>query len=131
MTTLNAGSRETQILAPGTILTATASAAGAGIVRRFSAGTRDSLENRAISAGGSVRVGPYLEAAEIGVECSAGTVTWSTALPVAQEAAIQALVSEAWMSPALQALIGVHPTRIFHDDEPLLIDDEPIFHTPD
>ena len=46
-------------------------------------------------------------------------------------AALQSLVSEAWMPPALQALIGVHPTRIFHDDEPLLIDDEPIFHTPD
>lgn len=46
-------------------------------------------------------------------------------------AAVQSLVSEDWMSPALQALIGAHPTRIFHDDEPLLIDDEAIFHTPD
>ena len=39
--------------------------------------------------------------------------------------------AESWMSEAIAALIGVGPTRIYHDDEPLLIDDEPIFHTPD
>ena len=39
--------------------------------------------------------------------------------------------AEPWMAASLFALIGAHPTRIFHDDEPLLIDDEPIFHTPD
>lgn len=46
----------------------------------------------------------------------------------AEYPAVQALVSEAWMSPALQALIGIAPTRIYLDSTPLLLDNSPIFN---
>lgn len=42
--------------------------------------------------------------------------------------AVQSLVSEAWMSPALQALLGYAPTRIYLDETPLWLDNSPIFN---
>lgn len=49
-------------------------------------------------------------------------------LPEAAAAAARALVSEAWMSPALQALLGYAPTRIYLDETPLWLDNSPIFN---
>jgi hypothetical protein len=39
---------------------------------------------------------------------------------------LQALVSEAWMSGAILALIGYGPTRVYLDSQPLWLDDGPI-----
>ena len=44
----------------------------------------------------------------------------------AQQAAIIALVSEAWMSDAILALIGYHPTRVYLDSQPLWLDNSPV-----
>lgn len=40
--------------------------------------------------------------------------------------ALNALVSEAWMSGAINALIGFHPTRVYLDSQPLWLDNSPI-----
>ena len=44
----------------------------------------------------------------------------------AEYPAVQALVSEAWMSGAILALIGYAPTRVYLDSQPLWLDDGPI-----
>lgn len=41
-------------------------------------------------------------------------------------AAIRSLVSEAWMSDAILALIGYHPTRVYLDSQPLWLDNSPV-----
>jgi hypothetical protein len=47
-------------------------------------------------------------------------------LTQAQQVATQALVSEAWMSDAILALIGFHPSRVYLDSQPLWLDNSPV-----
>lgn len=91
---------------------------------------------------GDVTFGPYSRACTVNVVAGAVAVRYFVAaaadafVPAAGGGAVgplsvdaaQALVSEAWMSPALQALIGIAPTRIYLDSTPLLLDNSPIFN---
>lgn len=40
---------------------------------------------------------------------------------------VRGAVSEAWMSDAINALIGFHPTRVYLNAKPMLLGDKPIF----
>lgn len=103
MSTLRAGDREFHTLAIGQVLTATAAAASAGVVRQYPQSSMDALQPATvISAGATVTVGPFTGSVVLGVECSAGTVAWSAGVPAPasdwsgpQTAAGQALVSDA------------------------------------
>lgn len=86
MSTLRAGDSEFHTLPTGHVLTATASAAGAGSVREYPNSGFDSVEPAtAIGAGASVSIGPFTGAVRLGVACSAGSVEWSASIPAPSE----------------------------------------------
>lgn len=47
-------------------------------------------------------------------------------LDKAQNQTLSSLMSEAWMSDAILALIGYHPTRVYLDSQPLWLDNSPV-----
>ena len=101
MTTIRAGDREFHTLPTGHVLTATAAAASAGLVRQYPASGFDAVSATAIGAGGTATIGPFTGSVRLGVECSAGTVTWAAGEPdasrdlaAAEVGGLQALVSK-------------------------------------
>lgn len=61
-----------------------------------------------------------------GIRSGRSTGAEGRMLSAATADAVQSLVSEAWMSGAILALIGYAPTRVYLGSQPLWLDDGPI-----
>ena len=80
MTILRAGDREFHNLPAGQVLTVVASAASAGLVRRYPADSGfAAIEVTPVGAGATVNVGPFTGTVRLGVECTTGVVDWAAA----------------------------------------------------
>lgn len=127
--TIYGGKVGSELLPAGHVLTVTLDAGAGAQVQRIYGGS----VVEAASLAGSTTYGPYLHDMQFRISALAGaTVTVDTAAQTAQglnaakTAAADSLVSEAWISDAILALIGYHPTRVYLDSQPLWLDNSPI-----